>query len=104
MTNTYQSRVEAVVYGMLDGLEQRPRMYGTCLEAVEAQYWTLLHVLGAGYELDPDVIRDTFHRITVAKVGGGCDSFLWSRCKTMDELVSGLREIRTAVEALRPMK
>ena len=81
----------------LNGIESYPKMYGSCPEAIEAQYLILLSLQGRLTGLSHEEVRNIIRQVTVARVGGGPDSFLFARCKTEEELLDGLKEIRKRV-------
>jgi len=87
------------IHETLDGIETCPKMYGTP-EAIELQYEMLLSILAAGHGIKHGVVRDIVMKVTFARVGGGCNSFLFARCATEEDLMAGLKEIRALVEGL----
>jgi hypothetical protein len=98
--------LETVAFNMLrairetlNGIETCPRMYGGP-EAIELQYRMLLLILGAGFGVEYDTLRDTMWRVTTSRVGGGPTASLSGRCATEDDLIAGLMEWRVEVEKL----
>ena len=98
--------METVAFNMLrairetlNSIETCPRMYGGP-EAIELQYRMLLLILGAGFGVEYDTLRDTLWRVTTSRVGGGPTAFLWARCATEEDLIAGLKEWRVEVEKL----
>ena len=87
------------IHHTLNSIEAYPKMYGT-REAIELQYEMLLSILAAGHGIEDGTVRDIVMRVTFARVGEGCNSFLFARCATEDDLIAGLREIRAQVERL----
>lgn len=96
---TVAANMIRAIHQTLDGIEKCPKMYGTP-EAIELQYEMLLSILAAGYGVEHGIVRDIVMKVTFARVGAGCNSFLFARCATEEDLLAGLKEIRAQVERL----
>jgi hypothetical protein len=99
MSDNIATNMIAAINRNLDDIERAPRMYGGP-QAIEFQYEMALAILAAGYGVKEQEVREVVKKVTTSRVGWSPDTFLYSKSRSMEELIAGLKMVRSEVVSL----